>query len=102
LQAGGYEEIFALADGGRAPRLAARNVNQAGAVSGFAPPGDIHRVRNSGDTVAISMHIYGADIARLGNSIRREYSLPLRAQLPSPPLAPSPALASSPPLHPPP
>jgi predicted metal-dependent enzyme (double-stranded beta helix superfamily) len=74
-----YEEIFALADGGRALRLAARNVNQPGTVSGFAPPGDIHRVRNSGDTVAISMHVYGADISRLGNSIRREYTLPVRA-----------------------
>ena len=79
LQGREYEEIFALADSGRALMLAARNVNQAGAVSGFAPPGDIHRVRNCGDTVAISMHVYGADISRLGNSIRREYPLPVRA-----------------------
>jgi len=77
LQGREYEEIFALADGGRALRLAARNVNPAGAVSGFAPPGDIHRVRNTGDTVAISMHVYGADISLLGNSIRREYTLPI-------------------------
>jgi predicted metal-dependent enzyme (double-stranded beta helix superfamily) len=79
LQGREYEEVFALADGGRALRLAARNVNPAGAVSGFAPPGDIHRVRNTGDTVAISMHVYGADISRLGNSIRREYTLPVCA-----------------------
>jgi 3-mercaptopropionate dioxygenase len=79
LQGREYEKVFALADGGRALRLAARNVNPAGAVSGFAPPGDIHRVRNTGDTVAISMHVYGADISRLGNSIRREYTLPVRA-----------------------
>ena len=79
LQGREYEEVFALADGGRALTLAARNVNPAGAVSGFAPPGDIHRVRNTGDTVAISMHVYGADISRLGNSIRREYTLPIRA-----------------------
>src|SRR5690348_615430 len=79
LQGREYEEIFALADRGRTLRLAARNMNQAGSVSGFAPPGDIHRVRNSGDTVAISMHVYGADISRLGNSIRREYPLPVRA-----------------------
>ena len=77
LQGREYEEIFAPADGGRALRLAARNVNTAGSVSGFAPPGDIHRVRNTGDTVAISMHVYGADISRLGNSIRREYALPI-------------------------
>jgi predicted metal-dependent enzyme (double-stranded beta helix superfamily) len=79
LQGREYEEVFALADGGRVLALAARNVNPAGAVSGFAPPGDIHRVRNTGDTVAISMHVYGADISRLGNSIRREYTLPVRA-----------------------
>jgi 3-mercaptopropionate dioxygenase len=77
LQGREYEEIFTLADGGRALALAARNVNQPGSVSGFAPPGDIHRVRNTGDGVAISMHVYGADISRLGNSIRREYTLPL-------------------------
>ena len=77
LQGREYEEIFALADGGRALRLAARNVNPPGTVNGFAPPGDIHRVRNTGDTVAISMHVYGADISRLGNSIRREYTLPV-------------------------
>ena len=79
LQGREHEEIFALADGGRALMLTARNVNPAGAVSGFAPPGDIHRVRNTGDTVAISMHVYGADISRLGSSIRREYTLPVGA-----------------------
>lgn len=77
LQGNEYEEIFALADGARSLRLAARNTNLPGTVSGFAPPGDIHRVRNTGDTVAISMHVYGADISRLGNSIRREYTLPV-------------------------
>ena len=78
LQGREYEEIFALVDCGRALALAARNVNPTGSVSGFAPPGDIHRVRNTGDSVAISMHVYGADISRLGNSIRREYTLPVR------------------------
>ena len=77
LQGREYEEIFALAEGGRALRLVARAENPAGAVAGFAPPGDIHRVRNTGDTVAISMHVYGADISRLGNSIRREYTVPI-------------------------
>ena len=77
LQGREYEEIFALTDGGRALKLRARNLSPAGTVSGFAPPGDIHRVRNTGDGVAISMHVYGADISRLGNSIRREYSLPI-------------------------
>jgi 3-mercaptopropionate dioxygenase len=71
------EEVFGLAESGRALRLIARNQNGAGSVSGFAPPGDIHRVRNCGSDVAISMHVYGADISRLGNSIRREYTLPV-------------------------
>jgi 3-mercaptopropionate dioxygenase len=79
LQGREYEEVFALADDGRALDVVARNVNPAGMVSGFAPPGDIHRVRNTGDGVAISMHVYGADISRLGNSIRREYTLPVRS-----------------------
>ena len=78
LQGREYEEIFALTDDRSALKLAARNLNPAGTVSGFAPPGDIHRVRNTGDDVAISMHVYGADISRLGNSIRREYTLPIQ------------------------
>ena len=77
LQGREHEEVFAL-DGGRVLKAHRRNVNPAGAVSGFAPPGDIHRVSNTGDTVAISLHVYGADISRLGNSIRREYTLPVR------------------------
>jgi predicted metal-dependent enzyme (double-stranded beta helix superfamily) len=78
LQGHEHEEVFALTDHGRALRLLTRNENPVGTVSGFAPPGDIHRVRNTGNSVAISMHVYGADISRLGNSIRREYTLPVR------------------------
>jgi 3-mercaptopropionate dioxygenase len=77
LQGREYEEVFAVADSGLALRLVARNENETGSVCGFAPPGDIHRVRNSGSEVAISMHVYGTDISRLGNSIRREYTLPV-------------------------
>ncbi|MFD0520068.1 cysteine dioxygenase family protein [Paractinoplanes durhamensis] len=44
-----------------------------GEVSGFAPPGDIHRVRNCGGEVAISLHVYGTDITRVGSSVRRYY-----------------------------
>src|SRR3954454_9190598 len=40
--------------------------NHAGDVSGFAPPGDIHRVRNTGEESAISIHVYGTDITRIG------------------------------------
>jgi len=48
--------------------------NQPGEVSGFAPPGDIHRIRNTGLRTAISLHIYGTDITRVGSSARRYYS----------------------------
>ena len=47
--------------------------NQLGDVSGFAPPGDIHRVHNAAGTTAISIHIYGTDVTRIGSSVRRYY-----------------------------
>ena len=47
--------------------------NLTGDVSGFAPPGDIHRVFNAGETTAISIHVYGTDLTRLGSSARRYY-----------------------------
>ena len=47
--------------------------NHVGEVSGFAPPGDIHRVHNTGETTAISIHIYGTDVTRIGSSVRRYY-----------------------------
>ncbi len=47
--------------------------NYPGDVSGFAPPGDIHRVRNISEITAISIHIYGADLSRVGSSVRRYY-----------------------------
>ncbi|MFI7616509.1 cysteine dioxygenase [Nonomuraea terrae] len=52
--------------------------NRPGEVSGFAPPGDIHKVRNTSAETGISLHIYGADVARLGSSVRRLYDLPVR------------------------
>jgi predicted metal-dependent enzyme (double-stranded beta helix superfamily) len=48
--------------------------NPPGEVTGFAPPGDIHRIRNVGDETAISLHIYGTDISRVGSSARRYYN----------------------------
>jgi 3-mercaptopropionate dioxygenase len=48
--------------------------NHPGEVSAFAPPGDIHRIRNTGTRTAISLHIYGTDITRIGSSVRRYYS----------------------------
>ena len=47
--------------------------NHVGDVSGFAPPGDIHRVHNTADEIAISIHVYGTDVTRVGSSARRYY-----------------------------
>jgi hypothetical protein len=43
---------------------AGSSANRPGDVSGFAPPGDIQRVRNAGDGTAISIHVYGTDVSR--------------------------------------
>jgi 3-mercaptopropionate dioxygenase len=53
--------------------LIGRNDNHVGDVSAFAPPGDIHRVHNTGDDTAISIHVYGTDVTRDGSSVRRYY-----------------------------
>ena len=53
--------------------LLGQNDNHVGDVSGFAPPGDIHRVHNIGDSTAISIHVYGTDVTRIGSSVRRYY-----------------------------
>jgi predicted metal-dependent enzyme (double-stranded beta helix superfamily) len=79
LQGVEYEELYAVSADGRYLEEVGRSQNLAGEVSGFAPPGDIHRVRNCGDEVAISLHVYGADITRLGSSVRRTYELPMGA-----------------------
>jgi len=74
-----YEELYERRGGdtdGRLIRIRTRQ-NPTGSVSGFAPPGDIHRVRNCSEQTAISIHIYGADIRRLGSSVRRCYDLPI-------------------------
>ncbi|KAA2265401.1 cysteine dioxygenase [Solihabitans fulvus] len=55
-----------------------QTANHVGDVSGFAPPGDIHRVHNTSTTNAISLHIYGADLSVAGSSVRRYYDIPVR------------------------
>jgi predicted metal-dependent enzyme (double-stranded beta helix superfamily) len=51
----------------------------AGFADGLLPDGtDIHAVGNAGDGVAISIHVYGADLGKLGTSIDRRFDvLPL-------------------------
>jgi predicted metal-dependent enzyme (double-stranded beta helix superfamily) len=72
-----HEELFRLSEDGAHLIAAGSSMNLVGDVSGFAPPGDIHRVRDSGTSEAISIHIYGTDLSRLGSSARRFYDLPV-------------------------
>jgi 3-mercaptopropionate dioxygenase len=72
-----YEDLFTLDEQGECLVEAGSAVNATGDVSGFAPPGDIHRVRNPGNRTAISIHIYGTDVSRLGSGVRHDYDLPV-------------------------
>jgi predicted metal-dependent enzyme (double-stranded beta helix superfamily) len=73
---GDEEELrYRVADG----RLVTteRLVNPRGEISVALPPGDIHLVRNASDDLAVSLHVYGADLSVTGTSIRRRYDLPV-------------------------
>lgn len=49
-------------------------VNGHGDVSRLVPPAEnIHRVTNACDGVAISLHVYGADIAARGTSVNQVF-----------------------------
>lgn len=81
IQGAEHEERYTLR-GDSWLEQAGMAVNATGDVTGLAPPGDIHRVRNDGAQPAISLHIYGTDISRLGSSVRRIYDLPVVAGTP--------------------
>jgi predicted metal-dependent enzyme (double-stranded beta helix superfamily) len=72
-----HEELFTLDPSGEYLLEAGSSTNATGEVAGFAPPGDIHRVRNAGSSTAISIHVYGTDVSKLGSSVRREYTQPI-------------------------
>ncbi|HXV57333.1 MAG TPA: cysteine dioxygenase family protein [Gaiellaceae bacterium] len=74
-----YEELFTLDEESGCLVEAGTSANWTGEVKGFAPPGDIHRVRSAGARTAISIHVYGIDVSRIGSSVRRYYDLPVRA-----------------------
>ena len=59
----------------------ARVASRHGGVVALLPNGDdIHRVSNGGDELAISIHVYGADIRNLGTSIAQRFDdLPVRS-----------------------
>jgi predicted metal-dependent enzyme (double-stranded beta helix superfamily) len=49
-------------------------VAHPGHVEALVPPaGDIHSVTAAGSELAVSIHVYGADIERLGSSIHRRF-----------------------------
>jgi predicted metal-dependent enzyme (double-stranded beta helix superfamily) len=53
-------------------------VNPVASTVALVPPGDIHRVKNSCNDVAVSLHVYGADVETLGSSILRRYDHEIR------------------------
>ena len=51
-----------------------RALAERGSCAALVPPEEnIHRVANGGTTLAISLHVYGADIEALGSSINRRF-----------------------------
>jgi predicted metal-dependent enzyme (double-stranded beta helix superfamily) len=73
------EDLFALDDAGTALIPAGHDHCPTGTVGGGAPPGDIHRLGNPNAETAISLHVYGTDVSRIGSSVRRSYDLPIRS-----------------------
>lgn len=71
------EDMFTLSDAEDALISAGRQACPAGTVSGGAPPGDIHRLGNPHAEPAITLHVYGTDVSRIGSSLRRTYDLPI-------------------------
>jgi hypothetical protein len=89
VQGAEHETLYSLRSQAMLPQLVPgrQTTYPTGDVSAFAPPGDIHLVQNRGPGTAISIHVYGADIARYGSSIRRTYAEDLI-------VGPMPAIAS--------
>ena len=72
-----FETRYRL-DGGRGVLVESGAVtSEVGTVAALTPPGDIHKVANQDRDLTISIHVYGADIGKLGSSIRRRYDLPV-------------------------
>jgi predicted metal-dependent enzyme (double-stranded beta helix superfamily) len=60
-----------------------------GVTSALVPPDEnIHMVRNAGDQLAISIHVYGADISVMGSSINQTFDeLPICADMSGAPVS---------------
>jgi predicted metal-dependent enzyme (double-stranded beta helix superfamily) len=73
----GAEEETVYRDHGDHLTVIGHAINPTGAVHGFAPPGDIHKVVNTGTDVAITLHVYGIDLADGRGSGLRTYDVPV-------------------------
>lgn len=71
------EERFVLNETATALEPVGIDVCRPGALTGGAPPGDVHRLSNPGPQSTVSLHLYGADVSRIGTSVRRTYDLPI-------------------------
>lgn len=73
------EYSLAELDGVQCLLPASLSTNGVGSVEALNPPGDIHCVVNPGPGMAISIHVYGTDVRKLGTSIRRRYEVEIPA-----------------------
>ncbi|MFC4942965.1 cysteine dioxygenase [Pseudonocardia sp. GCM10023141] len=73
----GAEEETRYRDHGDHLTVVGHATNPTGAVHGFAPPGDIHKVVNTGAATTITLHVYGADLGDGSSSVLRTYTAPV-------------------------
>jgi 3-mercaptopropionate dioxygenase len=71
------EDLYRLDAPSAMLQPAGRRTCAAGTVRCELPPGDIHRLGNPTADSAITLHVYGTDVDRLGSSARRTYDLPV-------------------------
>jgi 3-mercaptopropionate dioxygenase len=76
LQGEVAEERHRLDDGVRLVAAGGQR-HPVGSTGCEVPPGDIHRLGNPHAETAITLHVYGTDVDRLGTSARRTYDLPV-------------------------
>lgn len=86
LQGREYEERFSLREDASGARWLVRQGADVpvhlGETSTLVPPEEnIHRVRNGCDGLAISIHVYGADLSVIGTSINQRFDdLPIHGE----------------------
>jgi len=77
------ETCYRLADDGGRPFLmecGVRDVAAGNVTGGIADGSDIHAVANAGDGLAVSIHVYGADLRACLSSIRTRFDdVPIRS-----------------------